>query len=408
MFAPRGWLSRSLAREMYQMFSLSPYFSRRWYRAHHLSGFLKWQDPIWHYIHHGGLTGLAPSLSFDSAYYLEKNDDVRVARLNPLFHFLAYGQAERRLPLRSAQEMVAALLPEAAPLRSFLTPQLDNPRVSVLVDSQTPESHRSEFIAAAQALALQHKATLRVLYRGIASPLPEIAEIPADKQGDLFARLEITPVPLTATYSDIPFYDHEVSIATSWSSAKALRFAAQVENSWFLTPEPEVPAGYELQKNTTELQNTSALRSRSWPSTLPTSALVQLAHQTDSREEWRLGVVAEANEHPLAFCIGLEAMSLWLAGAEGGVSIRFLGEPVAPFSFHEEFQPLPLSQGESVDCLLVLSSAALSDLERQGWDKAHIIQAAPHSAGCVEPNPKSIAEALTQAHLLWKTAKDTP
>ena len=121
-----------------------------------------------------------------------------------------------------------------------------------------------------------------------------------------------------------------------------------------------------------------------------------------------MGVVAEANEHPLAFCIGLEAMSLWLAGAEGGVSIRFLGEPVAPFSFHEEFQPLPLSQGESVDCLLVLSSAALSDLERQGWDKAHIIQAAPHSAEFAEPNPKSIAEALTQAHLLWKTTKDTP
>lgn len=419
MFAPRGWLSRSLAREMYFLFSRSSFFDQRWYRDHHLSGALKWQDPIWHFIHHGGLAGLAPSRSFDSAYYLEKNDDVRVARLNPLYHFLTYGQAERRLALRSAQEMVAALMPEASAVRSFLTPHIGNPRVSILLDTETPQHQRVAFIATAISLSLPLRATLRVLHRGIPSPLREISEALPAEHSDLRAGLEITPVPLTATYSDIPFYADEVSVATSWSSARALRFATTAENSWFIAPSPrvesqttpptgpEVPAGFAMLRNTPALQNENALGSRPWPSRLPLTSSTPHHHQNIRTQQWRIGIVNDAGEDPLAFSIGLEAISLWLAGSEESVEVKLLGDPVAPFSFLEEFQPLPLQRDESIDCLVVLSSATLGDAEKESLGNPHIIHVAPGQPPLVEAEPHSVSRALAQAHVLWKKKKDT-
>jgi len=396
MFAPRGWLSRSLAREMYRMFRASEYFDKAWYRTQHLSFARKRHDAIWHFILHGGPKGLSPSRRFDSAYYLEKNDDVRVAKLNPLYHFLAYGQAERRLPLRSANEMVDSVLPEAAHVRAFVTPALTHRRVSVLFDSSTPKASYEDFLAVAATISLSKGSDLRILHRNVAPPLEKIHRALDGKKSEWLARLEITPVPTTATYSDIPFYADEITVATSWSSARALTFTAQAELSWVLrvrssdaeaddqviSPDSSLvlPQGVALEFNTDSSREQGAFDALAWSSRVPPEVLFSPVDASSTREPWKLGVVAEPHSSPLSFSRGIEALSIWLSRFQGGsdaIELCLVGETTTPFSFLEEFQPRAAEKGDAVHCLLVLSSGDSSDFQDSSAPGIRIVHVSP-------------------------------
>jgi len=396
MFAPRGWLSRSLAREMYRMFRASEYFDKAWYRTQHLFFARKRQDAIWHFILHGGPQGLSPSRRFDSAYYLEKNDDVRIAKLNPLYHFLAYGHAERRLPLRSANEMVDSLLPEAAHVRAFVTPALTHRRVSVLFDSSTPKASYEDFLAVAATISLSKGSDLRILHRNVTPPLEDIHRALDGMTSEWLARLEITPVPTTATYSDIPFYADEITVATSWSSARALTFTAQAELSWILrvcssdaeaddkviSPDSSLalPQGVALEFNTDSSREQGTFDSLAWSSRVPPKVLFAPVDASSTREPWKLGVVAEPHSSPLSFSRGIEALSMWLSRFQGGsdaVELCLVGEATTPFSFLEEFQPRAAEKGDAVHCLLVLSSGDPSDFQDSSASGIRIVHVSP-------------------------------
>lgn len=369
MFAPRGWISRSLPREMYRLFSETPYFDRRWYRAQ-IPLSQRWQDPLWHFIHHGGINGLAPSHHFDSAYYLEKNDDVRVARLNPLYHFLAHGQAERRLPLRSAKEMVHHVAPETAVLRSFLTPEIAAPRVSLLLDSATSRQLFKGFLRAAGAIAGERGATLRVLFRGIA-PEPDVVNSAlADCAEEFLETVEITPVPLTETYSDIPFYPGEVALASSWSSARAMRHAAEVGRSWVLAspdselarhpqvasaPNVTLPDNIHLVSNSPEARNALALASQEWPTSLRNLRASTLFSAQPSTS-WHLRIVADPESSTLAFITALESVSAWLATTHDDITISVDPSVSGAFAFFDEIPARNPRDVGPPDCLLVMAS----------------------------------------------------
>src|SRR5690625_4309100 len=60
------------------------------------------KSPVRHYLAVGGLEGLDPSAEFDSDWYCINNPDVAAAGVNPLIHYIRYGQQEGRLPRHGA------------------------------------------------------------------------------------------------------------------------------------------------------------------------------------------------------------------------------------------------------------------------------------------------------------------
>lgn len=422
MFAPRGWMSRSLPREMYRLFSQSEYFDRKWYRAK-MPPLDRWQDPLWHYIQTGGLRGLAPSAHFDSAYYLEKNDDVRVSRLNPLYHFLAHGKAERRLPLRSAQEMVHWVAPETAALRAFVTPQIGSPRVSLLLDSATPNETVEAFLQAASSIAQSSDASLRVLFRGI-GPDPQTVNSALAAHGqDFLNAVEITPVPLTETYSDIPFYAGEIALATSWSSAEALKHAAKSDESWVLIPETNritprptglvgegstFPSTVRVVSNTTHVRQSMALESARWPSQAPEHSRPP-TNLPATTNNWHLSILCDSARSPVAFMIAIRSVSDWLAKTTGEVTISLSPGTGEPFAFFDELLVHDPTDMHPAHCLLVMSSQTIGDdvLESLGFPS--VIQVSPEavrqdapvsgsSHTVVEPETGEIVRAISSAY----------
>jgi len=402
MFAPRGWVSRSIPREMFRLISRSVLFDKRFYR-HCMPVLRKWQDPVWHYIHHGGLAGLPPSLYFDSAYYLERHDDVRVAKLNPLYHYLAYGRSEGRLPIRSAREMVNSVLPEAAPVRSFLTPQLDKPRVSLLWDSASPENNFDHFLMSAVSIAKDKGATLRILHRG-GTPSPSVINNTLLGLGnELLWGLEITEVPLKEAYSDIPFYAAEITLATSWSSARAIRFAAEEANSWIFTPTATGAKGHNTVSviaNTPPAQHRLALESAPWPSTTLGNIPAKRASGEKKWSVWRLGILADPKDSPVAFSLALEAVSSWLRGATGDIQVFPLGVPLEPFAFLEEIQPHRTYNGAPLNAVLAMTQADLTVLDFTLLGEPEVLQVVPEDiAAPAENAPVSERIRLVNAHV---------
>ena len=52
--------------------------------------------PLWHFQTTGWKEGRDPSVNFDTTSYLAAYHDVAAANINPLMHFLAFGQQEGR------------------------------------------------------------------------------------------------------------------------------------------------------------------------------------------------------------------------------------------------------------------------------------------------------------------------
>lgn len=80
----------------YETIKFSGLFDEKWYSQKYLNG--KPDDPIKHYIDIGFKNNCNPSPQFDSAWYLEKNVDVKKAGVIPLLHYIKHGRKEGRLP----------------------------------------------------------------------------------------------------------------------------------------------------------------------------------------------------------------------------------------------------------------------------------------------------------------------
>ena len=53
-------------------------------------------NPIYHYVNHGWKEGRNPSVRFDTNAYLSENHDVAAANICPLIHYINYGKGEGR------------------------------------------------------------------------------------------------------------------------------------------------------------------------------------------------------------------------------------------------------------------------------------------------------------------------
>jgi glycosyltransferase involved in cell wall biosynthesis len=59
------------------------------------------RDPIWHYVTHGAAAGLDPNPLFDGSWYADRYPDVRGPGKNPLVHYIRKGEREQRRPSAS-------------------------------------------------------------------------------------------------------------------------------------------------------------------------------------------------------------------------------------------------------------------------------------------------------------------
>lgn len=67
------------------------------------------QDPRVHFDLIGWRLGFNPAPGFSTAYYLAQNPDVWASGLNPLDHYLRFGEAEARRPLPQSREELEPL-----------------------------------------------------------------------------------------------------------------------------------------------------------------------------------------------------------------------------------------------------------------------------------------------------------
>ena len=405
MFAPRGWFSRKFPRRVYRTIDRSPLFDSNYYRFHHLRGTARLRDPLWHFVNSGWKKGFSPSEEFDSSYYTMKNDDVRVAQLNPLFHFLEYGKGERRLPLRSALEAQQEVTPEASPLRYFITPAGGQRRVSLLLDTATRANEAfpiGSILRLAAQYAMSRKATLRILYRPGSLDHSELSLQISELDKSLQTALEITEVPTTLTYSDIPFFDEEESIATSWSSALALRFSTPEANSYAVARDS---TGEMLTKNDSLLRHQLVSSALLVPQESPPELQELLLPAVDTNSGG-IAALVNCDLYPLAYGVLIESLSQFVLNLPGSIPLRpisFVGKTGSRFAFAEEFEVNlvsgPTNSLTRVPTSLVVIMSGASDpvphaLSERGMAVIHACpEGAPASSNTAADNK------LTQAPL---------
>lgn len=89
----------------------SSYFNAEYYCNQIANCAVSADEAVSHYATVGWRYGLDPGPNFSTGKYLDRYPDVGVAELNPLYHFLAYGQPERRLADRPYHRRLPVFLP---------------------------------------------------------------------------------------------------------------------------------------------------------------------------------------------------------------------------------------------------------------------------------------------------------
>lgn len=92
-------LSKRTIKRQAALIESSAYFDAQWYLAQYpdiaadpgMSA-----HPARHYLLMGGFEGRNPGPEFDSAYYLSTHDDVAQSGINPLIHYIKFGEKEQR------------------------------------------------------------------------------------------------------------------------------------------------------------------------------------------------------------------------------------------------------------------------------------------------------------------------
>lgn len=106
----------------YIIIKASGYFDSAYYLLRYPDCRLADIDPLWHFVRYGWREGRNPSSEFDTGYYLEHNPDVKAASINPLVHYIRYGRKEGRLPrpAQAAERPIAILRKQPHYLRRVL------------------------------------------------------------------------------------------------------------------------------------------------------------------------------------------------------------------------------------------------------------------------------------------------
>ncbi len=89
-----GQLSRTSVEK--QFIAASGLFDSKWYNSQYPDVKKAGVGPISHFCEYGWKEGRNPSEMFNTRYYLDANPDVTQANMNPLLHYLQYGRAEGR------------------------------------------------------------------------------------------------------------------------------------------------------------------------------------------------------------------------------------------------------------------------------------------------------------------------
>ncbi|RUR58054.1 hypothetical protein ELY40_00085 [Vreelandella populi] len=92
-------LNKRAIKRQVALIESSRYFDAQWYLAQYpdIARDAKMSaDPARHYLLMGGFEGRNPGPDFDSAYYLATHVDVAQSNINPLIHFLKFGEKEQR------------------------------------------------------------------------------------------------------------------------------------------------------------------------------------------------------------------------------------------------------------------------------------------------------------------------
>lgn len=255
MFAPRGWVSRPLARRIYKTIAGSELFDKRWYRRHQMRGLSKLSDPLWHFLALGRKHQLDPSPMFDTEHYISSHPDVRDSNLNPLFHYLEYGIGERRQPIRSVQETFDHLFPDARELPTFVASRIGGARLTVVIDQATvgrADLTLSQVLDSAATEAARRSSTLRII--SLLAENDDLVHYSAEASlSSKVSGLDIVTAPPHRETTSYEVHDDEVFVATSWTSAAAIRHVAQPTNQWLLGADG-------LEANTRELWRELSLR----------------------------------------------------------------------------------------------------------------------------------------------------
>ena len=93
-------------------------------------------EPLYHYLHFGGLEGRSPNPQFDGGWYLDNNPEVKIAKVNPLVHYLQEGHYAG-LPTREANcdPVINTMHQPWEDISALLTPLQfeDVPEVDVII-----------------------------------------------------------------------------------------------------------------------------------------------------------------------------------------------------------------------------------------------------------------------------------
>jgi hypothetical protein len=81
-----------------QIVRKSKLFNKNYYLEYNQDVRVAGVDPIRHFIKYGGFEGRSPSINFDTKWYMTSNQDVARSGQNPLLHYIRFGREEGRLP----------------------------------------------------------------------------------------------------------------------------------------------------------------------------------------------------------------------------------------------------------------------------------------------------------------------
>jgi len=375
MFAPRGWLRRPGTRQMYRTIAGSNLFERSWYRQQQ-RGFSRLHDPLWHYLDFGWKRGLDPSPHFDSSHYLAANPDVALSGGNPLYHYVEHGVIERRTPLRSIQQAWDYFVPDAKELPTFVSERVGKLRLTAVIDSATlarSDTSLAVVLGACLAVARRESRQLRiislvpdgaVLHRAIT----ELTNTPGHTEIECVYG---TPGSLTTHYD---VHDDEMFVATSWTSAAALRYCTEDSYLRILTP-PH--SSTHLGSGKLEKEGDCAYSVDFWrawsldaleDAQNPPGPEQHSMTEADSVGEKTLGIVVSPQHDLVAYLWVLRELEHFLL-SHLAIKLRIvlIGAELEPVMFLAQWTTLlvPHIPSEGVDCAIVLPPSATQSTAAQ-------------------------------------------
>lgn len=333
MFALREWIVRALARRVSKTIAGSELFHEGWYRRHQMRGLAKLTVPLWHFLAVGRKRQLDPSPLFDTEYYISSHPDVRDSNLNPLFHYLEYGIGERRQPIRSVKETFDYLLPDARELPTFLTSRIGEPRLTAVIDQATmsrPDLTLAQVLDLSGAEAESRSCELRVisLLADNSELIHHAAELSLSRR---VSGLDIVTAPPHRETTHYEAHEDEIFVATSWTSAAAIRHAAQPANQWFLEAEGVEANSRELWRRLSLGSVVAAGKNSQNEVTMALSTGRARAASTLT-----LGIIAGAASNPKMYAWALTEVEMMLRDKPSlvdNISIALVGDNLRPVSF---------------------------------------------------------------------------